>query len=332
VALPEPDTQLAAVTRACLDLSVSVLEGHDVAAKVDQMAAAAAGWARLGVPLDTVLHWIHEAFNRGLDRMTAQAGGAGLDLVARVKSMVERLDAMSSAVARVYVCEHWAATGGRQHAAQRLAATLLSGFPAAPMARECGITLAEEFFVMALAIPRHHEDRRPAACGGDTTPRPVRLQIALAERCGENALALLGRDGGTILIPTNENSDEALDDLVAQLSVAAGTAITSSVVNAPIADVPSAAQRAHELLDIACRVPSTPKLYRFSELALEYQLTRPARAANDSSRCSTLSRRTPNCWKRCTVISATTSTVGERRRHCMSTPTPSTTGCAASAS
>ncbi|MFX0574581.1 PucR family transcriptional regulator [Nocardia nepalensis] len=268
---------VTAATRVCLELSVSMLDGKDVTAKTDRLAEAAAGWAREGVPIDTILHSIHEGFKLGMDLVVANATVEDYDTVVdAAKLVVEMLDTMSSTAARSYVREHKAVVSEHHNAVHTPTSALLSGHPTSTMARECGIDIADAYSVVALVIPKHPDERHPMLDGKVVARRKLRrLQAELATRCGEQALAMLSVDGGTILIPTTRPASQALDKLVAQLSAAAHVPVTAAVVTAPVVDVPEAAVRAHEVLDMVARLKCVPGLYRFEDMALEYQLTRP---------------------------------------------------------
>ncbi|MEU2032420.1 PucR family transcriptional regulator [Nocardia amamiensis] len=268
---------VTAITGVCLELSVSMLDGKDLPAKTGRLAAAAAGWAREGVPIDTILHSIHEGFRVGMDLVFSNATVQDYDHVVNgAKLVVEMLDTMSATVARAYIREHKSVVGEHHTAVHTLTSALLAGQVTSTMARECGIDIADEYAVLAVGIPKHPDERHPMLDGAVVARRKLRrLQAELAARCGEQALALLSVDGGTILIPTTMPVGELLDDLVAQLSVAARVPVTAAVVTAPAAAVPGAAERAHEVLDMVSRLECVPGLYRFEDLALEYQLTRP---------------------------------------------------------
>ncbi|MEU1545915.1 helix-turn-helix domain-containing protein [Nocardia sp. NPDC005745] len=265
------------VTRFCLELSVSMLDGHDIPAKTGWLADAAADWARDGVPIDTILHSIHEGSKLGLDFIFSKGTvKAYADLVDGMNLVVEMLDIMSATVACAYVREHKAAVSEHHTAVHTLASRLLGGYTTAPTAREDGIGIAEEYSVLAVDVPKHPDEQHPMLDGKVVARRKLRrLQAELATRCGENALALLSVDGGTILIPTATMSDESLDELLAQLSAAARVPVTAVVVTASAIGVPGAADRAHELLDMVRQLQCAPALYRFADMALEYQLTRP---------------------------------------------------------
>ncbi len=99
-----------------------------------------------------------------------------------------------------------------------------------------------------------------------------RVRIALADR-GRHVLSLLGRDGGTVLVPVSDRTN--LERLMAAAAQAAGGPLTATAVTVPRDEIPDAADRAHELLDMVHRLRMGPALYRFEELALEYQITRP---------------------------------------------------------
>ncbi|MVU83105.1 PucR family transcriptional regulator [Nocardia sp. ET3-3] len=265
------------VTRVCLELAVSMLDGRDIPAKTSRLSEAAAGWAREGVPIDTVLHSIHEGFQLGMDRVMSTAdAGDHENLVAGAKLVVTMLDTISAIVSRAYIREHKAVVSEHHTAVHTLTSALLGGHPTSTMARECGIEIAAAYYVLALAVPKHPDEANPQLDGKVVARRKLRrLQAELATRCGDSALALLSVDGGTVLVPTSTRIDSHLDLLVAQLSAAARVPITAAVLVASPEEIPAGTDRAHELLDMVQRLQCVAGLYRFTDLALEYQLTRP---------------------------------------------------------
>ncbi|WP_051023416.1 PucR family transcriptional regulator [Nocardia pneumoniae] len=270
--LPDDD-----VARVCLELSVSMLDRQDIPAKTGRLADAATEWAREGVPIDTILHSIHEGLKLGMDLVFSN--GTVKDyasLVDGMKLVVEMLDIMSATVARAYARESKAAVSEHHTAVHTLTSALLGGYTTAAMVRADGVAIAEEYSVLAVEVANHPDEQHPMLDGKVVARRKLRrLQAELATRCGEHALALLSVVGGTILIPTATLSDERLDELLAQLSAAARVPVTAVVVTASATEVPGAADRAHELLDMVRRLRCAPGLYRFADMALEYQLTRP---------------------------------------------------------
>ncbi|MGW0249254.1 PucR family transcriptional regulator [Nocardia goodfellowii] len=265
------------ITRVCLEFAVSMLDGVDIPAKLARLQDAAAGWAREGVPIDTIQHSIHEGFKIGLDLVVSNAHIKDYDnLVDGAKMVLEMLDQITSAISVAYVRELRAVVSEHHTAVHTLTSALLGGHSTSTMARECGISVAPSYDVVAVAIPPHREEANPAVDTQVVARRKLRrVQAELATRCGNNALSLLSVDGGTVLIPAGMFESAELDALVVQLSQAAQVGITATLVQATPDLIPDAADQAHELLDMVQRLQAVPGLYRFDELALEYQLTRP---------------------------------------------------------
>ncbi|WP_024806097.1 CdaR family transcriptional regulator [Nocardia sp. BMG51109] len=281
------------ITRTCLELAVGMLDGTNIPEKIERLKDAAAQWAREGVPIDTIHHAIHEGFKIGFDLVVSSAAtkhrsaGSGEhdgmtlsladyeSLIGGAQLVVEMLDTMTTAVSTAYVRELKAVVSEHHTAVHTLTSALLGGHPTSTMARECGIEIAERYHVLALAIPPHPDESNPVLDGRVVARRKLRrLQATLATRCNDTALSLLSVDGGTLLIPVRE-TDDTFDDLVTRLSKAARVPITATLVSTPTDTIPTAADQAHQLLDMVARLHSEPGLYRFDDLALEYQLTRP---------------------------------------------------------
>ncbi|MEU4322319.1 helix-turn-helix domain-containing protein [Nocardia fluminea] len=265
------------ITRICLEFAVGMLDGRDVPSQLQRLQEAAGAWAREGVPIDTIHHSIAEGFKIGLDLVVSSASGKDFDsLVGGVKVVMELLDTITAQISLAYVRELRGVVSEHHTAVHTLTSALLGGHSTSTMARECGITIAETYAVFALAIPQHREEANPALDSKVVARRKLRrVQAELAKRCGDSALSLLSVDGGTVLIPADAFDREGLTALVAQLSQAAQVGITAAMVETNTTGVPDAADQAHELLDMVQRLEVTSGLYRFDELALEYQLTRP---------------------------------------------------------
>ncbi|MGW4364317.1 PucR family transcriptional regulator [Nocardia takedensis] len=268
---------VTAITRVCLEFAVTMLDGRDIPTKLQRLQDAAAGWAREGVPIDTIHHSIHEGFKIGLDLVVSGASIKDYDnLVDGAKAVLEMLDQITSAVSLAYVRELRAVIGEHHTAVHTLTSALLGGHSTSTMARECGIAIAEVYSVVALAIPAHRDEHNPAVDGQVVARRKLRrVQAELATHCGSKALSLLSVDGGTLLLPADAPETADLDGLVTHLSQAAQVGITATMMDATPSQIPDAADQAHELLDMVQRLEAVPGLYRFDELALEYQLTRP---------------------------------------------------------
>ncbi|MBF6538146.1 helix-turn-helix domain-containing protein [Nocardia farcinica] len=254
----------APLSRACHDLAVGILGEENVAAAAARLAAAAASCAREGVALGTVHRIVFDCVHKEFATVEA-AHGTGCDGVDR--RLWEVLEQAAVAVSVGYL-EEAGAVGTQQHSAvDTLTAALLGGRVDPVLIRESGIEVAETYAVVAVSFATA-EDEAPRESGR----LAQRVRIALAER-GRHVLSLLGRDGGTVLVPVSDRTN--LERLMAAAAQAAGGPLTATAVTVPRDEIPDAADRAHELLDMVHRLRMGPALYRFEELALEYQITRP---------------------------------------------------------
>ncbi|MFC9895304.1 PucR family transcriptional regulator [Nocardia sp. NPDC127579] len=271
---------ITTITRVCLELAVSMLDGTDIPGKTQQLAATAAAWAREGIPIDTIHHAVHEGFKLGFDLVLTNATAEDFDtLKLLTRRLMEVLDTITTTVALGYVRELRTVVSEHHTAAHTLTSALLSGHANSTMARECGIEIAASYQVFALSLGVHPDERDPALDREVVARRKLRrVQAALATRFGAAVLSLLSVDGGTVLLPATLLVGAELDDLITDLSGAAQAPITGAVIEAVAREVPEAADRAHEVLDMVARLQDAPKLYRFDDLALEYQLTRPGPA------------------------------------------------------
>ncbi|MFE7746529.1 PucR family transcriptional regulator [Nocardia sp. NPDC057455] len=271
-------TEVVEVVRACMQWAIQRLDGQAVPDRIDCLQIAAAGWAREGIPVDAVLHAVHVGFKFGLDLLFGDRGSTHrIDIATGAATIVELLNLMTSTVSKAYVREYKAIAAEHHAAVHTLTSALLGGHATSAMARECGIPLADEYFVLALAVPAHPDESHPRLDSQVVARRKLRrLQAALAGLFGDRALSLLSVDGGTILVPGAPGPDDIdLDKVVGALSGAAQVPVTATVVPAGPDEVSTAAVQAHELLDTVQQLGRGPGLYRFPELALHYQLTRP---------------------------------------------------------
>lgn len=255
------------VVHECYAFAARMVAGVDVSTTTERLVEAATQWARECVPIDTINRAIHDGVKVSLDSV-----GSGND----VRIVMTVLDRMTSVVSDAYVRELRTIVGEQRDSIHDLTAALLAGHPTSTMARECGIDIAESYVLLALSIPQHSDERDPALDPLVATRRKLRrIHAELTDRGGDTVLALLHSDGGTALLPANEPPTIPPEDLVAGLSAAAQVPITATLVTATPQELPTAATRAHELLDVVRRVERAPGLYRFDDLVLEYQFTRP---------------------------------------------------------
>ncbi|MEW1737398.1 PucR family transcriptional regulator [Nocardia beijingensis] len=271
------EAEVAAVVRMCSEWAVQRLNGQAAAGRTEILRTAAAGWARKGIPIDDILHAIHAGFKFGLGMLLADRDASDrAHLVTGTAVTLELLNLITATVSKAYVRECKAVAAEDHTAMHTLTSALLGGHATSMMARECGIPVAEEYFVLAVALPAHPDESLPQLDSRVVARRKLRrLQSGLADLFDGRALSLLSVDGGTILIPTAQVSALDLDSVVDKLSAAARVPVTAAVVTAGPRQVSAAAAQAHELLDTVEQLGHGPGLYRFTELALQYQLTRP---------------------------------------------------------
>ncbi|MFC4127710.1 PucR family transcriptional regulator [Nocardia rhizosphaerae] len=270
-AATSPGTVAETATRICAAIVRDAIDGADPGDQLARLATRAASWAHDGVPVDTILHAVHTGVHRALDAAGARSDTLLLD---GFRTAMATSDLLCTTVSRAYIGEHRAVVSEHHTSVGSLASALLAGTAGADA--DSGIPIAEAYSVLALWIGQHPDEHDSAMNGAVVARRKLRrVQACLAKRGGDRILALLSVDGGTLLVPAELGADSDLDGLVEALARAARADITAAVVGARTADIPTAAEQAHELLDMVERLGSAPGLYRFADLALEYQLTRP---------------------------------------------------------
>ncbi|MCU1644382.1 MAG: putative transcriptional regulator [Nocardia sp.] len=268
---------LLAAAQDCQEIAVTMLDGEDIPEKTARLASAAFDCAREGVPIDTVLYVIHLGIDVGIDLVVPNVTAADYDdLIAGVPARTELLEIINGAIARAYLRELQVTVRDRRASVRALTSALLAGHATALFSRECGIDVASRYSVVALSIPENPGESPTMVDGSAAAHRRLgRIQALLTVQYSETVLADLGADDTTLLAPTEEFADADLEVLVDRLSQAAGAPIIAAVVPAVLAQIPEAAKHAHELLDVAHRLKRAPALYRFNDLVLEYQATRP---------------------------------------------------------
>ncbi|MBH0778406.1 PucR family transcriptional regulator [Nocardia bovistercoris] len=279
--------EVTIVTSHCLEIVVGMLDGGPAPDKIARLEQAAAGWAREGVPLDTILHAVHAGFRMGLDLVTttgrdrteAVRADDFDNLAECVKLLVDALDVMTTTITLAYIREMRVVATEHHTATHTLTSALLGGHATSVMARQCGIDVAERYTVLALHIPPHPDESNPVVDAQVVARRKLRrVQAELALCCGRKALALLSVEGGTLLLPTRDIAEDQLDGVIARLSEAGRVPVTATAVAATTAEIPDAAERAHQLLDTIVRAGSPSGVFRFDRMAVEYQLSRPGPA------------------------------------------------------
>ncbi|MFF2554478.1 PucR family transcriptional regulator [Nocardia sp. NPDC058058] len=270
-------TDLTSVTWRCAEFAIAMLDGHaePTAADLEQLVRAVTEWARAGVPLDAIQHAIHSGFRRGMAEFITRVDpvNAG-DITTGIELALSLLTVITSAASLAYLDELRSVLCERRGATTTLAAALLGGRSTSTMARECGITIAERYTVLALGFPATRPNPTPNAMNRTI----ARIQDALTTHAEAGVLFLLGPHGGTVLIPEPVLSDSEVDALIQHLSAAVEVELTATSAPATVPGIPAAAEHTHELLNLVRQAHNTPGLYRFDNFALEYQLTRPGPA------------------------------------------------------
>ncbi|MEU4412545.1 MULTISPECIES: PucR family transcriptional regulator [Nocardia] len=274
------DGDITTITKVCLELTRSILDGRDPQGRTDRVQAAAADWAREGIPIGTVNHAIHEGFKLGFDLLLANVNTLDSDTVAGVaRRLMDAVDMITTAVTVAYFRELRSVVNEHHTAVHTLTSALLGGQNVATMARECGIEVSDQYHVLGIILLPHAEESTSSLDAKVVARRKLRrVQAKLADRCGGKALSLLSVDGGTLLLPATDYTDTELDDLIASLSIAAQAPVRAVATVAARTEIPRAAEQVHELLDIVHVTGADNKVYRPHELAFEYQLTRPGPA------------------------------------------------------
>lgn len=269
--------EAAEVVAGCLGLVAAALQGRPVDEIPAALRTKIADWAAEGVALETVQHATHLGFRFVLELLSRRATSADSQtMVLAGQRLAEVLDRIITAFTRAYLHEIRANTVDRHAGSEALAAALISGSASTVMARGSGVTSA--YAVLALAITSPPEP--PARFARDRGEARRRLHRLRTELAADPAapLGILSETGGTVLIPEPETGDTATVELFERLQNTARVPLLATMVHAQRHEIPEAAHRTHEMLELAQRLHRPARLYRFADLALEYQISRPGPA------------------------------------------------------
>ncbi|WP_051020679.1 PucR family transcriptional regulator [Nocardia araoensis] len=258
--------EIRATVAHCLDLVASA--DPEQPARTVRIFEAATRWAGVGVRMNTVQHLVHEGFRLYLDEHLHESHTLRHN---DIRKLFDALHAVTTTVSLAYLSVAPAADQTAPHA---VAVALLRGHQPAKIHREYGIPVADRYTVLAVAVDPSTEEH-PGRRHADGHSVRQRMQLGLAVHCGRHVPTLLSAIGGTILVPMSLVAADRLDELVTALAAAVRAPLTAAAIAAEPEQIPRAADQAHELLDMVGRLQSPPGLYRFEDLALEYQLTRP---------------------------------------------------------
>lgn len=254
--------------RKCLGVVADILSGGEPAPVADRLSRLAVAWAGDGSDLGELLTRVNSEIRSCLYEF-AQRTDPRKVLMATGR-VVDALRIVSTTVS----CAH--ATEVKESATEELGTERGRISPAAAESGGGGGTADAgsgdigPCTVLALSIPPLPGDV-PSVETVQHALRQVEPELA-ARFGGQWQLSIVG---GTVILPGSMARREC-DDLVDTLSQAVQLPITAVVVTADVAAVPRrAVDQAHTVLDVVHRIGRPPGIYRFDDLALEYQLSRP---------------------------------------------------------
>ncbi|MFD8098350.1 PucR family transcriptional regulator [Nocardia fluminea] len=275
----------AALVISYLRIAAKILDGcgppteHEVA----QLESAASRWARDRVPIDIILHALHDGSRTAYKFVASRS-----TIVTRADCAVigartaELLELMTTTVSMAYVRECRVVAGEHRSAVDTFTHALLDGRATTAMARSCGLPITDRYHLLALSIPA------PSTTVDDSVDHRVasrrviaRIRSGLVGNGGRAVLSVLNNCGGTILIPTPALHPDQLEPLVEAVAEAAGAVVTAVHREVAVDSIPEMVHTLHDMVDVADRLaevlsaPPKTRLYEFDQLAAEYQLTRP---------------------------------------------------------
>lgn len=277
------DDQVEADSRrildACMEVAMSKLRSEDGSAadrELERLRRTASRWAREGVPIGTINSAVHDGFRIATGMILSSADDSvPVDIAAGVQMLIELLESVTVTVSTAYIEHYRSPYQQHQAAVETIMSALLHGRSAASIARLSGIEIASSYTVLAIALLPHGEQQNRGVDIDVVGRRTLRrVQVVLADLGDHSVLSRLGPAGGTILIP-RAPSYEWMRALVTRMSMAAQAPIVAACVEANTEDLPTASGQANALVDLAQRLGRPPGLYRFGDLAYEYQLMQP---------------------------------------------------------
>jgi hypothetical protein len=279
--------EILAITTSNLRLFFAALrEGRDLSSEeLSDVRTSAVRRAEERVPLDAVLTAYHVGGRIGWQALVDNAQPEETDaLIAAGARVLLYVQQVTAAVAAAYLEEQQTIYGEERDARRALASALLTGEAADALAARLGVRIAPAYLVVSLHLGRHPDEAERGVGGAIAARRKVRrVQSTLDECAGEPVLSLLEPSGGSALLPVPADAatevSDVLSDLVARLSVAAGSdVLAGGAVATGIADIQRAGKQATDVVRLARQLGRPPGGYLLRDVLLEYQLTRPSDA------------------------------------------------------
>ncbi|MFC6011075.1 PucR family transcriptional regulator [Nocardia lasii] len=168
-----------------------------------------------------------------------------------------------------------------REARRELCSALVRGLPAEELAARADTVLAERYTVLAIHLS---EPARVGTAANLVTRRRIRvLQRALDELTGTTTPATFDGTRGIALLSDNADTDlvdaPKFDELAQRLAAQFGVAVyLAEFPGVEREHIPTTAQDATELTELARLRGKPGGCYRLDDLLLEYQLTRPGPA------------------------------------------------------
>ncbi|WP_067890293.1 helix-turn-helix domain-containing protein [Nocardia vaccinii] len=271
--VPAEQAEILRICRTALtDLLRAPDEPERVADILDRLRDAVEAAASQGLSTEHCTAAMQRAARESFEQISRTTAADDDQLVATTKRFIEIREMVTATIAETSVTELRPAALTPAVPFQVIAATL-GDLPAE------SVQHAEEIYaVLAITIVSQYNSELPGNRSHMRQRAMWGIRTALANRCELPVLSTLGDCGGTILVPSREADDAALEELIAQLSVAARTPVTATVSFAPRTALADFADHSHDLLDLVERLGYPAGLYRFADVALEYQITRPGPA------------------------------------------------------
>lgn len=240
--------------------------------------SSAARRAQERVPLDAVLTAYHVGGRIGWAALVEAARPSETaELVAAGDRVQLYVQCLTSAVATAYLEEQQAISGEERDVRRALAAALLSGQPSAGLAARLGVDLEVSWYVVALELAEHVDEKAAGVAGAVAARRKVRrVQGVLEEHAGGEVLGLFDATGGTVFL-VDDGRDVA--PVVERLQAAAGVEVRAAVADGvQTGRLAASSAQVREVLRLVGVLGRPAGLYRLTDVLLEYQLTRPSDA------------------------------------------------------
>lgn len=282
--------EIAAITADNLRIFFRTLrEGRaPTDAELAEPRTSAARRAEERVPLDAVLTAYHIGGRLGwqalVDAARPEETSALVDAGARVLDYMQHVTA---AVATAYLEERQSIYGEERDARRALAQALLAGEPTGAHVARLGVRLPPAWQVLVLELPAVGQAGSEVARAVASRRLLRRVVAALGEQAGELVVDLLDPGGGPVLLPV-DTEPRAPAEESPDARVGAAVEAVAAVVGGPVraglagptgtAGLPPAAAEAREVLSLAVRLEHPPRVYRLTDLLVDYQLSRPSPA------------------------------------------------------